>query len=102
MTLQFSPDKKRVLCPGCRQFQPVLTQRRDGDMTLVCGACLHGISQQPDDLEAARGMAARELPERETVAWLTDSGKAALTAKGEKRLPEPTTETRPAWNEGTR
>jgi hypothetical protein len=105
MTLEFSPEKKRVKCTVCHQFQPVLTQRRDGDLTLVCGACLHGISTKPPDLEAAKGIVSRELPARETVVKLTDEGKKALDTKGldiKKTLLAPKAETRPARNEGTR
>ncbi|MGI4790406.1 MAG: hypothetical protein ACRYFS_16330 [Janthinobacterium lividum] len=101
--IQFSPDKKRVHCGGCGQLQPVMDQRIDGTLTLVCSACLHPISTKPADLEAAHPIIKGTLRAMETVVTLTESGKKALDdTKVKKVLPKPITETRPATTEGTR
>ncbi len=100
MSFDFSADKRRVHCPGCRQYQPVMTQERDGIKTLVCAACLHGISAGARDLQKAAGIVKGELPATETVVTLTEAGRKALQPA--KSLPEPATETRPGPVEGTR
>ncbi len=102
MSLKFSPDKKRVHCEGCRQFQPVVTQQRDGANTLVCGACLHGISTKAQDLKDAADSVKGELAAVETVVSLTEEGRKALGENTGKPLPKLRVETRPARAEGTR
>ncbi len=102
MSLKFSPDKKRVHCEGCRQFQPVVTQQRDGANTLVCAACLHGISAQANDLKDAAEIVKGELAAVETVVSLTEEGRKALGENTGKPLPKLRVETRPARAEGTR
>ena len=100
MTLKFSPDKKRVHCEGCRQFQPVMTQEIDDDLTLVCSACLAPISSKVDDLKAAAEIIKGVLPPVVTRVSLTESGRKALA--GSKALPKPRIQTRPGITEGTR
>ncbi len=100
MSLKFSPDKKRVYCNGCSQFQPVMTQQIDDDVTLVCSACLHPISSKPADLGAALTIIKGELPAVETRVTLTEKGAKVLEQT--KPLPKPQTDTRPGTVEGTR
>jgi len=100
MSLTFSPEKNRVHCDGCRQFQPVMTQEIDEDLTLVCSACLHPISSKPADLGAACAIIKGELPAVETSVTLTEKDKKALGQA--KPLPKPQADTRPAPVEGAR
>jgi len=100
MSLKFSPDKKRVHCDGCRQFQPVMTQEIDDAQNLVCSACLHPISDKLADIGACQSIIKGELMPVETTFTLTEAGKKALERS--KSLPKPQTDTRPAPVEGTR